>query len=84
MSPEAVKEFERVEGGSKNRQPEPGGLFCQRLFGPVKDDECAGGKDRRIKYKGGAYDRYSVEVTLSRIRRESMGHVGLAVPIAHI
>lgn len=65
-------------------KPEPGGLFCQKIFGPVKDYECACGKYKRIKYKGVVCDRCGVEVTMSRVRREWMGHIELAVPVAHI
>ena len=65
-------------------KPEFGGLFCQRIFGPVKDYECACGKYKRIKYKGVICDRCGVEVTLSRVRRERMGHIELAVPVSHI
>ncbi|MDR2396434.1 MAG: DNA-directed RNA polymerase subunit beta' [Puniceicoccales bacterium] len=65
-------------------KPESGGLFCQRIFGPVKDYECACGKYKRIKYKGVVCDRCGVEVTLSRVRREWMGHINLAVPVAHV
>ena len=65
-------------------KPEPGGLFCQRIFGPVRDYECACGKYKRIKYKGQICDRCGVEVTLSRVRRERMGHIDLAVPCTHI
>ena len=65
-------------------KPEPGGLFCQRIFGPVRDYECACGKYKRIKYKGVICDRCGVEVTVSRVRRERMGHIELAVPVSHI
>lgn len=65
-------------------KPESGGLFCQRIFGPVRDYECGCGKYKRIKYKGVICDRCGVEVTLSRVRRERMGHIELAVPVAHI
>lgn len=65
-------------------KPEKGGLFCERIFGPVKDWECSCGKYKRIKYRGVVCDRCGVEVTLSRVRRERMGHIELAVPIAHI
>ncbi len=65
-------------------KPEFGGLFCQRIFGPVKDWECACGKFKRIKHKGVICDRCGVEVTLSRVRRERMGHIELAVPVSHI
>jgi DNA-directed RNA polymerase subunit beta' len=65
-------------------KPEPGGLFCQRIFGPVRDYECACGKYKRIKYKDVICDRCGVEVTVSRVRRERMGHIELAVPVSHI
>ncbi|MEO0453016.1 MAG: DNA-directed RNA polymerase subunit beta' [Verrucomicrobiota bacterium] len=65
-------------------KPEFGGLFCQRIFGPVKDYECACGKYKRIKYKGVICDRCGVEVTISRVRRDRMGHIELAVPVSHI
>ena len=65
-------------------KPEPGGLFCQKIFGPVRDYECACGKYKRIKYKGVICDRCGVEVTLARVRRERMGHIELAVPCTHI
>jgi DNA-directed RNA polymerase subunit beta' len=65
-------------------KPEKGGLFCERIFGPTKDWECACGKYKRIKYKGVICDRCGVEVTLARVRRERMGHIDLAVPVSHI
>ena len=65
-------------------KPEPGGLFCQRIFGPVRDYECACGKYKRIKYKGVICDRCGVEVTVARERRRRMGHIELAVPVSHI
>lgn len=65
-------------------KPEPGGLFCQKIFGPVRDYECACGKYKRIKYKDVVCERCGVEVTQSRVRRERMGHIELAVPVAHI
>jgi DNA-directed RNA polymerase subunit beta' len=65
-------------------KPEFGGLFCQRIYGPVKDYECACGKYKRIKYKGVICDRCGVEVTIARVRRERMGHIDLAVPVTHI
>ena len=64
-------------------KPEKGGLFCERIFGPVKDWECSCGKYKRIKHRGVVCDRCGVEVTLARVRRERMGHIELAVP-AHI
>ncbi len=65
-------------------KPEPGGLFCQKIFGPVRDYECACGKYKRIRYKGVVCDRCGVEVTVSRVRRDRMGHIDLAVPVSHI
>jgi DNA-directed RNA polymerase subunit beta' len=65
-------------------KPEKGGLFCERIFGPVKDWECSCGKYKRIKHRGVVCDRCGVEVTLSRVRRERMGHIELAVPVSHI
>ena len=65
-------------------KPERDGLFCERIFGPVKDWECHCGKYKRILYRGVICDRCGVEVTLSKVRRERMGHIELAVPVAHI
>src|ERR671927_653157 len=65
-------------------KPEKGGLFCERIFGPTRDWECSCGKYKRIKHKGVICDRCGVEVTLARVRRERMGHIELAVPVAHI
>src|SRR5918999_2617251 len=65
-------------------KPEKGGLFCERIFGPTRDWECACGKYKRIKHKGVICDRCGVEVTLARVRRERMGHIELAVPVSHI
>src|SRR5687767_11432232 len=65
-------------------KPEKDGLFCERIFGPVKDWECHCGKYKRIRYRGVICDRCGVEVTLSKVRRERMGHIDLAVPVAHI
>jgi DNA-directed RNA polymerase subunit beta' len=65
-------------------KPEKDGLFCERIFGPVKDWECACGKYKRIRYKGVICDRCGVEVTQSKVRRERLGHVELAVPVSHI
>ncbi len=65
-------------------KPERDGLFCERIFGPVKDWECHCGKYKRIRYRGVVCDRCGVEVTLSKVRRERMGHIELAVPVAHI
>src|SRR5574337_357160 len=65
-------------------KPEKDGLFCERIFGPVKDWECHCGKYKRIRYRGVICDRCGVEVTLSKVRRERMGHIELSVPVAHI
>ncbi|MBN1476420.1 hypothetical protein JXA47_06675, partial [Candidatus Sumerlaeota bacterium] len=65
-------------------KPEKDGLFCERIFGPVKDWECACGKYKRIKYKGIICDRCGVEVTESKVRRVRMGHIKLAAPVSHI
>jgi DNA-directed RNA polymerase subunit beta' len=65
-------------------KPEKGGLFCERIFGPVKDWECSCGKYKRIKHRGVVCDRCGVEVTLARVRRERMGHIELSVPVSHI
>jgi len=65
-------------------KPERDGLFCERIFGPVKDYECHCGKYKRIRYKGIVCDRCGVEVTEKKVRRERMGHINLVVPIAHI
>src|SRR6478609_3271282 len=65
-------------------KPEMGGLFCERIFGPVKDWECHCGKYKRIRYKGIVCDRCGVEVTEKKVRRERMGHIELVVPVAHI
>ncbi len=89
-SPDAIRRWSKGEVKNpetinyRTFKPEPGGLFCQKIFGPVKDYECACGKYKRIKYKGVVCDRCGVEVTLSRVRREWMGHIELAVPVAHI
>ncbi len=65
-------------------KPERDGLFCERIFGPVKDYECHCGKYKRIRYKGIVCDRCGVEVTEKKVRRERMGHISLVVPVAHI
>ncbi|MDT8369832.1 MAG: hypothetical protein RQ745_11530, partial [Longimicrobiales bacterium] len=65
-------------------KPEKDGLFCERIFGPVKDWECHCGKFKRIRFRGHVCDRCGVEVTLSKVRRERMGHIELAVPVVHI
>ncbi|WP_423900881.1 DNA-directed RNA polymerase subunit beta', partial [Capnocytophaga leadbetteri] len=68
----------------RTHKPERDGLFCERIFGPVKDYECACGKYKRIRYKGIVCDRCGVEVTEKKVRRERVGHINLVVPIAHI
>lgn len=89
-SPDTIRSWSRGEVEDpetinyRTFKPEPGGLFCQRIFGPVRDYECACGKYKRIKYKGIVCDRCGVEVTMSRVRRERMGHIELAVPVTHI
>ena len=65
-------------------KPEMGGLFCERIFGPIKDYECHCGKYKRIRYKGIVCDRCGVEVTEKKVRRERIGHINLVVPVAHI
>lgn len=65
-------------------KPERDGLFCARIFGPVKDYECLCGKYKRMKYRGIVCEKCGVEVTLSKVRRERMGHIELAAPVAHI
>jgi DNA-directed RNA polymerase subunit beta' len=89
-SPDARRSWSRGEVKNleiinyRTFKPEPGGLSCQKIFGPVRDYECACGKYKRIKYKGVVCERCGVEVIVSRIRCESMGHIRLAVPIAHV
>jgi DNA-directed RNA polymerase subunit beta' len=65
-------------------KPERDGLFCARIFGPIKDYECLCGKYKRMKYKGIICEKCGVEVTLTKVRRERMGHIDLAAPVAHI
>ena len=89
-SPEAIRSWSKGEVKNpetinyRTFKPEKGGLFCERIFGPVKDWECSCGKYKRIKHRGIVCDRCGVEVTLSRVRRERMGHIELAVPVQHI
>ncbi len=68
----------------RTHKPERDGLFCERIFGPVKDYECGCGKYKRIRYRGIVCDRCGVEVTEKKVRRERMGHINLVVPVAHI
>ena len=65
-------------------RPEKDGLFCEKIFGPTKDWECYCGKYKKIRYKGVICDRCGVEVTRAKVRRERMGHIKLAAPVAHI
>ncbi len=89
-SPETIRQWSYGEVTKpetinyRSFKPEKDGLFCERIFGPVKDWECACGKYKRIRYRGVICDRCGVEVTHSRVRRERMGHIELAVPVAHI
>jgi DNA-directed RNA polymerase subunit beta' len=89
-SPEVIRSWSRGEVKNpetinyRTFKPESGGLFCERIFGPTKDWECNCGKYKRIKYKGIVCDRCGVEVTQSKVRRERMGHIELAVPVTHI
>ena len=89
-SPETIRKWSKGEVKNpetinyRTFKPEPGGLFCQKIFGPVRDYECACGKYKRIKYKDVVCDRCGVEVTIARVRRERMGHIELAVPVSHI
>ncbi|MDG2397619.1 MAG: DNA-directed RNA polymerase subunit beta' [Flavobacteriaceae bacterium] len=68
----------------RTHKPERDGLFCERIFGPIKDYECACGKYKRIRYKGIVCDRCGVEVTEKKVRRDRVGHISLVVPVAHI
>lgn len=68
----------------RTQKPEKDGLFCERIFGPTKDWECYCGKYKRVRFKGIVCDKCGVEVTLSRVRRERMGHIELAAPVAHV
>ncbi|MCB0506158.1 MAG: DNA-directed RNA polymerase subunit beta', partial [Cyclobacteriaceae bacterium] len=89
-SPESILEHSNGEVTQpetinyRTYKPEMGGLFCERIFGPVKDWECHCGKYKRIRYKGIICDRCGVEVTEKKVRRERMGHIELVVPVAHI
>ena len=89
-SPEKIKEMSSGEVlkpetiNYRTYKPERDGLFCEKIFGPVKDYECHCGKYKRIRYKGIVCDRCGVEVTEKKVRRERMGHIELVVPVAHI
>ncbi len=89
-SPEVIRSWSHGEVKNpetinyRSFKPEKGGLFCERIFGPTRDWECNCGKYKRVKHKGVVCDRCGVEVTQSRVRRERMGHIDLAVPVSHI
>ncbi|PRR79808.1 DNA-directed RNA polymerase subunit beta' [Clostridium vincentii] len=89
-SPELVRQWSRGEVKKpetinyRTLKPERDGLFCERIFGPMKDWECHCGKYKRVRYKGIVCDRCGVEVTKSKVRRERMGHIELAAPVSHI
>ena len=89
-SPEKIREWSHGEVKKpetinyRTLKPEKDGLFCERIFGPQKDWECNCGKYKRVRYKGVVCDRCGVEVTRSKVRRERMGHIELAVPVSHI
>ena len=90
LSPEAI--LERSYGevlkpetiNYRSYKPEKDGLFCEKIFGPVRDYECHCGKYKRIRYRGIVCDRCGVEVTRKAVRRERIGHLALAVPVVHI
>ena len=89
-SPEKIREWSYGEVTKaetinyRTQKPERDGLFCERIFGPRKDYECSCGKYKRIRYKGVVCDKCGVEVTVSSVRRERMGHIELATPVSHI
>ncbi len=89
-SPEAIRSWSHGEVRNaetinyRTYRPDRDGLFCEKIFGPTRDWECACGKYKRIKHKGIVCDRCGVEVTVARVRRERMGHIELAVPVSHI
>ena len=89
-SPDRIRQWSRGEVKKpetinyRTLKPEKDGLFCERIFGPIKDWECHCGKYRRVRYKGVVCDRCGVEVTKSKVRRERMGHIELAAPMSHI
>src|SRR4051812_6950512 len=89
-SPEQIRSWSRGEVTKpetinyRTLKPERDGLFCERIFGPTKDWECACGKYKRVRYKGIICDKCGVEVTRSKVRRERRGHIELASPVSHI
>ncbi|MBO4472615.1 MAG: DNA-directed RNA polymerase subunit beta', partial [Clostridia bacterium] len=89
-SPEKIREWSNGEVTKpdtinyRTQKPDPDGLFCQKIFGPIKDWECACGKYKRIRHKGVVCDRCGVKVEQTKVRRERMGHIELATPVTHI
>ena len=89
-SPETIREWSYGEVKKpetinyRTFKPERDGLFCAKIFGPVKDYECNCGKYKRMKHRGGVCEKCGVEVIQSKVRRERMGHIELAVPVSHI
>ena len=81
---DVVERGRRMSQPRSGRHPEKDGLFCSRIFGPVKDYECLCGKYKRMKFRGIICEKCGVEVTKSNVRRERMGHIDLACPVAHI
>ena len=89
-SPEVIRSWSHGEVKNpetinyRSFKPEKGGLFCEKIFGPYRDWECSCGKYKRVKNKGIICERCGVEVCTSKVRRERMGHIELAVPVSHI
>ena len=89
-SPDSIRNWSRGEVTKpetinyRTLKPEKEGLFCEKIFGPMKDWECHCGKYKRIRYKGIICDKCGVEVTTAKVRRERMGHIELAAPVSHI
>ena len=89
-SPEKIRSLSKGEVTKpetinyRTQKPERDGLFCERIFGPMKDWECHCGKYKRIRYKGVICEKCGVEVTRAKVRRERMGHIELAAPVSHI
>ena len=89
-SPEKIREWSHGEVTKpetinyRSQKPEPDGLFCERIFGPAKDYECHCGKYKKIRFQGVVCEKCHVEVTTKAVRRERMGHIELATPVAHI
>lgn len=89
-SPEQIREWSYGEVTKpetinyRTLKPERDGLFCEKIFGPMKDWECHCGKYKRVRYKGKVCERCGVEITRSKVRRERMGHIELAAPVSHI